>query len=327
MVDVRSPVEFKAGHIPNAFNLPLFTDDERTQIGICYKQQGKQKATILGIEFVGPRLKSMVDQAIQLSNDNRLILHCWRGGQRSQSLAWLLEKADLEVTVIKDGYKAFRNLMHEVYDQQKFKFLVLGGRTGSGKTNILQSIQNLNEQVLDLEKLAHHKGSAFGWIGENEQETNEQFENNLFYELYNLNHDKIIWLENESRTIGRNYIPQNLWKKIKAAPLINISLNMEERLNHLITCYDFNNTESLIESFKKIEKRLGHERTKKAIDLVLENKFKEAAQIALFYYDECYDYNLKENMSPEIHSFEYDVLDATSIANHLVQFKKNRYGE
>jgi tRNA 2-selenouridine synthase len=327
VIDVRSPSEFKAGHIPDAINMPLFTDQEREQVGITYKQKGKQIATLLGLEIVGPRLRKMVEQANQYAIDNKLILHCWRGGQRSRSVAWLLQTSGLEVFVLANGYKAFRQYIHDYFATKEFRFLVLGGRTGSAKTIILRTMMNLNEQLLDLEGLAHHKGSAFGWIGEQEQETNEQFENNLFHALYNLNPQKIIWVENESRMIGRNYIPETLWQKMKLSPLINIELNIQDRLDHLVSCYDLNDQFALIQSFEKISKRLGHENTKNAIDLIKENKFKEAALIALKYYDKCYDYNLEENISPKIYTIQFENKSVSEIASELIEFKTKHFGE
>ena len=327
MIDVRSPSEFSAGHIPGALNIPLFSDDERAQVGITYKQKGKEPAVLLGLEFVGPRLKSMVEQANEYAKENKLIIHCWRGGQRSQSVAWLFQNAGLNIAVLKNGYKAYRNFIHNFFENQRFHFLVLGGRTGSAKTIILREMKEMNEQVLDLEALAHHKGSAFGWIGEQDQETNEQFENNLFHYLYALNTEIIIWMENESRMIGRNYIPENLWAKMKISPLVNIELNLEDRLKHLVTCYDLNDQEALIHSFEKIVSRLGHEHAKTAIDLVKENKFKEAAQIALKYYDKCYDYNLTETKSPEIHTLLFEGMNIAEIAKELIQLKLKHFGK
>jgi tRNA 2-selenouridine synthase len=327
IVDVRSPAEFKAGHIPNAINMPLFSDEERAQVGTTYKQKSKQEAILLGLEIVGPRMKQMVEHASGIAKDNKLIVHCWRGGQRSNSVAWLLHNAGLEVAVLNKGYKAYRNYIHDFFEQTAFRFLILGGRTGSAKTSVLREMIKMGEQVLDLEALAHHKGSAFGWIGEQAQETNEQFENNLFHALNDLNAENSIWIENESKTIGRNYIPENLWKKLKSSPLINIELEMNERLNHLVACYDLNDKVALINSFEKIVKRLGHENAKAAMDLVNENKFAEAAQIALTYYDKCYDYNLKENKSPEIHTLHFDRMNIPEIAKELIHFKHEHFGK
>lgn len=326
LIDVRSPSEYLAGHIPGAINMPLFSDYERSQVGITYKQKGKEHAVLLGLEFVGPRLKMMVEEAKEYASQNKLIIHCWRGGQRSQSLAWLLQNAGMEIEVLHGGYKSFRQHIHDFFANQEFRFIVLGGRTGSAKTSILRKMKEMNEQVLDLEALAHHKGSAFGWIGESLQETNEQFENNLFFSMRSMNYKNIIWLENESKMIGKNYIPEALWLKIKDAPLINIELDVERRLEHLVSCYDLNDQDALIHSFEKIAKRLGHEHTQTAIDLVKENNFKEAARIALKYYDKCYDYNLAENKSPQIYSMHFEDTDLNDIAKELIQFKMKHFG-
>ncbi len=325
IIDVRSPSEFKAGHIPGALNLPLFTDEERKNVGITYKHQGKKEAMLTGLSMVGPRLRSMVETSYSLAKKKELLVHCWRGGQRSKSVAWLLQNSGLEISLLKEGYKAYRNFIHIFFESNKFKLVVLGGRTGTGKTQIIRELKLNNEQIIDLEKLAHHKGSAFGWIGEEEQETNEQFENNLFQELYRLDKNRIIWFENESKTIGRNYIPDSLWKKMKISPLINIEIGLELRLQNLIDCYNVKNKDALIISFEKIVKRLGHECANNAIELLRNNEFYEAAKIALSYYDKCYDYNLKENISPEIYNLKFEYINFKNIALELIKFKNKQF--
>jgi tRNA 2-selenouridine synthase len=326
LLDVRSPIEFNAGHIPHAINLPLFTDEERASVGTLYKEKGSYQAILLGLEFAGKKLKQLVETAVELSAGKPIYIHCWRGGQRSKSVAWLFDNAGLNVSVLSSGYKSYRQYIHEYFARDDFQFLVLSGRTGSAKTIILQKMKEMNEQVLDLESLADHKGSAFGWIGEKEQPTNEQFENNLFTELSAFDLSKPIWIENESRTIGKTFIPEMLWSTIKISPLINIKIPDEDRLQHLLTCYDIRDKKGLIISFEKIVKRLGHEQTQKAIELIDKGNLKDAAEIALRYYDKCYDYNLNENKSPEIHHLNFNKLDVNAIATSLINYKNQHFG-
>lgn len=325
LIDVRSPGEFIAGHVPGAMNIPLFTDEERTRLGIMYKMEGKNKAVLLGFEFVGPKLGDLVQQYSKYIIDNKLFLYCWRGGQRSASVAWLLDKAGFEISLIHKGYKAYRRFINGYFKNQSFRFVVLGGKTGSAKTKILEELKRNNEQVLNLEELAHHKGSAFGWIGEGEQEPNEQFENNLFTSLFQMNLKRIIWVENESRKIGKNYIPDNLWIKIKSSILVQIEIDHQDRIRHLMDSYGISDKQSLILSFSKIAKRLGYENAQKAIDHIHENQFEEAAQIALSYYDKCYDFNFKENRSPEIISLSMHGKSIQQIASELVEFSSQHF--
>ncbi len=326
LIDVRSPSEYQSGHIPRAINIPLLSDEDRAKVGISYKHNGKKQAMLVGLSLVGPKLRSIVEKVSAESNSQNLILHCWRGGQRSKNMAWLLQTAGFQISLLENGYKAYRNYIHEYFETTAFRFVVLGGKTGSAKTQILNRLKILGEQIIDLEALARHKGSAFGWIGELDQNTNEQFENNLFEDLYPLNHSKIIWVENESKTIGRNYIPESLWFKFKKAPLINLKIELGQRLDHLIHCYNILDQKALIHSFEKIIKRLGYENCNKAMEYIKSGNYEEAAKIALLYYDKCYEYNLKENKSPEIHNLKFDHLDINKISLELVKFK-NEYFE
>lgn len=326
LIDVRSPIEFKQGHIPGAFNLPLFSDQERHEIGSVYKKNGPKEAMLLGLQFVGPKLRYFVEEVSRLPKNRNLLLHCWRGGKRSKSMAWLLSNAGFEINLLNGGYKAYRQMQLDFYTRSQFKIIILGGRTGTAKTKILHALASYGEQIIDIEALAHHKGSAFGGIGEPEQESNEQFENNLFATISGLDLDRWIWIENESRTIGRNYIPELFWKHIKSAALINVERDLVFRINHLITMYQKEDDTSLIESFEKIRKRLGHEATQNAIDFIKVHNYEAAARIALNYYDACYDYNLKINTSPKIIKLQFGEQDNEELAVALLNYKINNFG-
>ncbi|NJN34457.1 MAG: tRNA 2-selenouridine(34) synthase MnmH, partial [Saprospiraceae bacterium] len=135
------------------------------------------------------------------------MLYCWRGGKRSGSMAWLLSFAGFDVATVAGGYKNYRNLVLQSFENQSLKLIILGGKTGSGKTQILKELEKKGEQIIDLEALAHHKGSAFGWIGEEKQPSSEQFENSLFEVIRKIDPTKRVWVENESRNIGTVFIP------------------------------------------------------------------------------------------------------------------------
>lgn len=326
IVDVRSPAEYAKGHLPGSANLPLFGDAERAAIGTCYKLKGKQAAISMGLDFVGPRMSSMVNDA-KLYN-SPLLLYCWRGGMRSASVAWLLHMAGMEVTVINGGYKAYRTRVLEYFERCTLKWLVLGGRTGTGKTVLLNLLSDRGEPVIDLERIACHKGSAFGWIGESKQPTNEMFENLLFELMHELvQHHTYAWIENESRSVGSNFIPLPLWEQMKRSPLLNISRDDAYRLQHLLRCYDHKDADALVVSFEKIAKRLGLESAAKAIDFVRQGKLEAAAKIALDYYDKCYDYNLDNNVSPEIVNMDFMGCSDDEVVNGLIEFRLNWYGQ
>jgi tRNA 2-selenouridine synthase len=195
--------------------------------------------------------------------------------------------------VLKGGYKAFRRYALK-YLEHPFKLIVLGGMTGSGKTEILNYIKKPGFQVLELETLAHHKGSAFGALGESAQNSNEQFENNIFGFLYKCSPDEPVWVEDESPNIGKNLIPFALFSQILDSPLISIETKTENRINRLVRDYAKFPKELLVLSIKKISKRLGGSNTKSALDYLEKGDFRKVAGIMLSYYDKSYSYSLKK---------------------------------
>ncbi len=320
ILDVRTPAEFENGHIPGALNLPLFSNEERAIVGTIYKQESPEKALMQGLDFVGKKMSQFVEDAKVLAPSKKVALHCWRGGKRSSSMGWLLDLAGFDVQVLEGGYKTYRQYVRDQIQASGFNFLVLGGRTGSGKTQILNALKQKGEQVIDLEKLAHHKGSAFGWLGEMVQPTSEQFENDLFEQLLKLNSGKRIWLENESRSIGSVYLPDAFWQKMKNSPVINIEIPFDERVQILVDEYSRYPKVELLESFYKIKKRLGGQNLKEAEQALTEDNFHKAAKIALLYYDRSYQFLLENNHAPEIHLLRFDEFDSEKNASSLINF-------
>lgn len=305
LLDVRSPAEYETGHIPGAVNIPLFTNDERAQVGTEYKQRSPEKALLLGLDIIGPKMSEIIKQVKKYKVQD-VIVHCWRGGKRSQSMAWLLGFAGFNVKYIQGGYKEYRRNILSSEFFKNFKIIILGGRTGMGKTGFIHTLRDMGEQVIDLEEQARHKGSAFGHLGESSPPTNEQFENNVASILQKFDRTKRIWVENESRLIGGIVIVQELWNKMKAAPLLNIEVSEKQRLNNILNDYGHFSKEELIASFKKIEKRIGGQNLKIAIEAIEEDDLTRAIQVALKYYDKTYDYNLSVNTSPDIHKLSLD---------------------
>ena len=328
VLDVRSPGEFLHAHIPGAYSLPLFTDEERKVVGTAYKQQSRETAIKIGLDYFGVKMRRMVEEVENLvksreavkpkknignadeqkmPNQPVVLVHCWRGGMRSAGVAWLLDLYGIKVYTLTGGYKIFRQWVREQFDIQ-YPLQLLGGYTGSGKTLVLQELKRNRKTVIDLEGLANHKGSAFGALGENPQPTQEMFENLLAQELhivYNLlergvnNQEQpgtslkgAIYIEDESQRIGLLNIPAGLWVQMRNSPLSFVDIPFEERLNYITGAYGQFEKEKLVNAVIRIQKRLGGLETKNAINYLLENNQKECFRILLTYYDKCYNKGL-----------------------------------
>lgn len=290
VVDVRSPGEYFDGHIPGAINISLFSNEERSQIGKLYKQQGRYPSVRKGLEFVGPKMLEMIDQVGTLKSDGKLLLHCWRGGMRSESMAWLFETVGMHCRVLRGGYKSYRRYIRENIIQKK-EIIVLGGLTGSGKTILLHEMIERGEPVVDLEGLASHKGSAFGGIGQDKQPSTEQFENNLFSVMSKIK-EPYCWVEDESLQIGRIFIPKPFFERMLQSALLFIEVPHEYRIRILVSDYAGQANEPLIEAILRVEQRLGKLAATQAIEALKEGNYSETARILLTYYDKTYQYGL-----------------------------------
>jgi len=316
VIDVRSPSEYQHGHIPGAYNIPLFDNEERAEIGTIYKQQNRDKAFKRGLDIVGPKMRSFVEQSEEIAPDRKVLLHCWRGGMRSSSFGWLLASAGFEIQTLEKGYKAFRNFVLNIFEANH-NILILSGYTGSGKTDILQALRNLGEQVIDLEGLANHKGSTFGHLGEPDQPTGEHFQNMLGIKLFQLDKNKPVWLEDESRLIGQRMIPHQFFSQMQRAPVFRIEIPKKIRIRRLVDDYGSYPKEKLKESILKIEKRLGGLRTKQAIQALENDELEKVADQVLHYYDKAYDHGLNNRESKKINRLDFNHIDADKIAQTL----------
>lgn len=336
ILDVRSPAEFAHAHIPEAINLPLFTDEERKIVGTAYKQQSREAAIKIALDFFGPKMKKMVEAVEELSNSkqsantnptdsnpphtsNPVYVYCWRGGMRSGAVSWLLNLYGYKVYTLAGGYKAYRNIVLKTF-QQPFIFKILGGFTGSGKTEVLAQLEKTGERVIDLEKIASHKGSAFGSIKMPPQPSQEMFENYLAEELMDkATNEKYtteaantsatisplpllyspIWLEDESQRIGNLNIPATLWQSIRSSPVYFLDIPFEERLNYIVEHYGHCDVHQLIAATNRIAKRLGPQETKNTLLFFEGGNIKEAFRTLLHYYDKFYLKGLhnRENVS------------------------------
>lgn len=354
VIDVRSPGEFNHAHIPGAYSLPLFTDEERAVVGTTYKQESRQKAIKHGLDFFGTKMRKMVEEVEGILNLRRtiadgnpnqfeiqnrkpkiILLYCWRGGMRSGAVGWLLDVYGFKVYTLTGGYKKFRNYVLETL-KLPFDLKILGGYTGSGKTEVIKELKRKGELVIDLEDIAKHKGSAFGNIGMPRQPTQEMFENILSCELRTLRYEpktrhqnsnpqliikhSPIWLEDESQRIGLINLPNDLWYTIRKSEVYFLNIPFEERLKHLVEEYGTLDKEKMIDAIMRIKERLGGLEAKRAIEFLEQDNPIESFRILLKYYDKWYAKGLhnRENINTLLHTIICDSVTPEN-AKKLIQ--------
>jgi len=299
LIDVRSPGEYYKGHMPNSINIPLFDNNERSIIGTIYKKEGRKKAIIEGLKFFEKKIELLLDNLFMsiesyktIPNKNNeffIRIYCSRGGMRSHSIAWLLEKYKLNPITLKGGYKIYRRWVLDSFSK-KLNIVVIGGKTGSGKTRLLSLLEKYKYQTIDLEGFACHRGSTFGGLGMKEQPSNEQFENTIAEKLNSFKFTNNIFVEAESANIGKCKIPHEFFNQMKYSRRIEILRSESNRLNELIDTYSVFNKDELKESVLRIKKRLGPQRTKIALESINNEKWELVCKSVLAYYDKCYEF-------------------------------------
>ena len=299
VLDVRAPSEFATGAVPSATNIPILNDEEREKVGITYKHKGADAAYALGMELVsGSRRTERIEAWLSFVKENSdAVVCCWRGGQRSEIAQDWLAKKGLSLPRVAGGSKALRQFclgQLERLDQRAF--VVVGGKTGVGKTLLLQRF----DCAVDLEQLANHRGSAFGGTG-TDQPPPVSFEASLVANLLKTEHYPITLLEDEGRTIGRIGIPAKLFAQMQAAPIVVLSKPFQERIELTYKNYvSSQNGLALLNSLEKIQRRLGGKRFKELhqdMTLAIETgdrseHFKWIEKLLECYYDPQYDYQL-----------------------------------
>jgi tRNA 2-selenouridine synthase len=309
-------------------------------VGTAYKQQGRETAIKIGLDFFGPKMRAMIDYTESLtgSGSRQVLVHCWRGGMRSAGVAWLLDLYGFKVYTLVGGYKSFRHWVIETFSFP-FSFSILGGYTGSGKTYVLEELRKNGAAVINLEKLACHKGSAFGSIGMPQQPAQEMFENLLGQELRAfiksdvtsdgngidhpatllMNQQDRIWLEDESERLGLVNIPHTLWKCMSRSPLLFITIPFEERLKHIVQEYGSLDKERMAGAITRIKKRLGGLETKTALENLATGDIESCFRILLRYYDKSYNKALDKRDQPKdlVTSLDCSTVDPLKIAGKI----------
>lgn len=317
VVDVRSEKEFGEGHIPDALNIPILNNAERIAVGTDYKHKGQLEAIKTGFRLVGPRIIDLVNEAERIAPAREMLVHCWRGGMRSSNFCHFVGMAKLRTHQLKGGYKVYRQKALDSF-KEPFQFIVLGGSTGSGKTDVLRALAEKGEQIIDLEKLASHKGSAFGGLMMPPQPTTEQFQNDLFEEILKLDLSKKIWIEDESIAVGKIFLPEDLWRRMNACPVIELNVEKNARIRRLVNEYGIADRSQFLASMEKITKKLGGQHFNDAKQKLSEGAMDATIEILLNYYDKAYATGLSKKQDRIQHRMPWDGIDASSCATQLL---------
>lgn len=304
ILDVRTPSEHAHARLPGAKNLPLFSDSERAAVGTAYAHDGPREALLLGLDAVGPRLRELVDMAERLAPGGHARLHCWRGGMRSGSVAWLLRTAGMQVTTLDGGYRAYRRHALGALETPR-PVRILGGLTGSGKTAVLHALRERGASVLDIEGLARHRGSVFGDHdadgARRAQPSQEQFENDLSEAWRALPERVPVWVEDESRRLGALSVPAPIWTPMTTAEVVVLDAPVEARAARLVADYGALPPGALVERITRLTKRLGGQRAKDAVAALESGDLLMCATILLDYYDRTYRHHLARRGVPTRH--------------------------
>ena len=306
IIDVRSKSEFAEDRIPAAINLPVLDDDERADVGTIYKQINPFTARKKGAALVAKNISEhLTTHFANKDKDYHPLVYCWRGGQRSNSMATVLSQIGWRVTVLEGGYKTYRAYVRQQLEHlpAKFTFKVLCGLTGSGKTHILRQLQQRGAQVLDLEALANHRGSLLGEEWQEKptpQPSQKYFESLLLQQLQNFDVNEIVWLESESNKIGRVYLPLSLWQKMKQASCVEIQLPIANRVNFLLQEYPYlvNNPVFLKAKLELIKSRIGKQKLNQWYQFIDSEQWKEFVKdLLICHYDPAYYQSIERDFS------------------------------
>lgn len=334
IVDVRAPCEHAVENIPGSTNIPLLDDDERALIGTIYAQQGEVTARREALRIISPKVPGIVDRILELRTTGRaLVVHCWRGGLRSEAVASFLSIVGIDCFRLTGGYKAWRKELLDEFkrDEYKFRAVTLQGLTGVGKTEILKRLSELGCRVLDLEGLANHRGSVFGSLGLGEQPTQKNFDAHLWQALREFG-DEPVFMEAESRKIGKLSLPDFLPRRMELGGHILVEGSVEARCERIMRDYAAGSAcgspalmietlEQAFDSLSAIKERIGTAKVNEIKSLVLSGDVREAVREMLVdYYDPLYARHIQK---PEDYDLTVCGDDADSAAEEIHRWSRS----
>ena len=326
IIDVRSSSEFAEDSIPGAINLPVLNDAERAEVGTIYKQLSPFQARKIGAAIVSKNISQHLNEHFANKEKNyQPLVYCWRGGQRSASLATVLSQIGWRVTLLEGGYKTYRTYVRQELNSlpSQLNYKILCGLTGSGKTHILGKMRQRGFQVLDLEALANHRGSSLGeeWRGKpSPQPAQKYFESQLLQTLQSFNPHETIWVESESNKIGQIHLPQSLWNKMKQSSCVEIQLPLDARVEFLLQEYPHlvNNPEILLHKLEKLKSHCGWKRISKWYRMINSQDWRSFVQDMLeSHYDPSYRKSMQRDFNQVEQVVSLNDLSDSNINNWL----------
>ena len=330
IIDVRSPNEYQEDHIPNSTNLPVLNNLERKEIGTIYKNKSAFIAKKIGASLVSANIANHIKKNLLTKPGNwKVLIYCWRGGQRSKSFATVLSEIGWQVYVLKGGYKTYRSSINKkIYTiTKKRKFMIIRGPTGCAKTRILQRLKKIGANTIDLEGIAKHKGSLLGSNPNVNQPSQKLFESQIYIELKKIKEKKLIFIESESSKIGNLYLPSTIISKIEKSPSIEINTDIKSRVSYLIKDY-----KSFIKTKDSFNKLFAYANVKLGKDIVTAWKVnynskdwkKLAYQLIVEYYDPLYNHKKNNRINSIIDKYNLSNLENNTL-NKFCKLIKNKY--
>ena len=328
IIDVRSPCEYKDDHIPGSINLPVLNDKERNLIGTIYKKESPFKAKKLGASLISKNISVFIkNKFINNLGSWKPLIYCWRGGQRSKSIAITLSEIGWEVHLLRGGYKTYRKKVNNSLNKiiKDHKFIILRGKTGTAKTRIIEKLIFNGESAINLENLAKHKGSLLGNYPNIPQPSQKFFESLLYYEFKKLKKNTSVFIESESSKIGDLFLPSKLIEKIENSPCIEIKSTVENRASFLVK--DYKNFILKKNSFNKLfthaNTRLGKNIVNKWKNNYKSKNWKELAlQLIVEYYDPLYSFKKNQKNNKVLESYNLKTLNNYHINRFCLYLKK-----
>merc|ERR1719394_1299663 len=298
IIDVRTPLEFAEDRIPGAVNWPVLTNEERVTVGSLYAKD-KMAGRRLGAALISKNISQhIINHLSDKPGNYKPLVYCWRGGQRSKSLTIILRQIGYEARVFQGGYKEYRKVVRDYVQAEhseevdKFKFILMSGNTGNGKSRILEALREKGEQVLHLEEMAKHKGSVLGNYHNEPQPNQKYFESDVYQHLhFKFNPQKIVWVEYESFKIGNITVPKVVSNKMMKSDRIHIEVDLEERIKFILKdyCYLLEDKELLLKYLDKLKRWAGKKKVDEWSELVVKEQNEDLVRdLVNDYYDKCY---------------------------------------